>query len=67
MRNLQMDIDQDGHAIVCFDVRDRTMNTVTAEVRRELDQVIEQVRADEAIRGVVLISARPTASSPALT
>lgn len=58
MKNFDIDIDQDGHAIVRFDVRDRSMNTLTADVRKELKALIERISTDPAITGVILTSGK---------
>ncbi|WP_068318131.1 3-hydroxyacyl-CoA dehydrogenase NAD-binding domain-containing protein [Polycladidibacter hongkongensis] len=50
--------DADGFATLTWDSPNRSMNVFTMEVMAELDKVVTDVAADEAIKGVVLISGK---------
>ncbi len=58
MKTFKIDIDADGVALVTFDVPGRSMNTITAEVRDDLTTLVEQIKADAAIKGVVITSGK---------
>ena len=58
MKNFKIDIGQDGVALVTFDVPGRSMNTLTAEVLRELGEVVQTIRTDDAIKGAVIASGK---------
>jgi 3-hydroxyacyl-CoA dehydrogenase/enoyl-CoA hydratase/3-hydroxybutyryl-CoA epimerase len=58
METFKIDVDSDGVALVTFDVPGRSMNTITAKVMAELPQVVERIRTDAAIKGVVITSGK---------
>lgn len=58
MKNFTIDIDTDGIALVTYDMPGRSMNTLTAEVIDELEQVAETIASDEAIKGAVITSGK---------
>ena len=58
MDNFKIDIDADGVALVTFDAAGRSMNTLTAQVLRELGEVVERIRTDAAIKGAVIASGK---------
>jgi 3-hydroxyacyl-CoA dehydrogenase/enoyl-CoA hydratase/3-hydroxybutyryl-CoA epimerase len=58
MKNFKIETGEDGVALVTFDVPDRGMNTLTEEVMAELPGLIEQLRRDNQVKGVVLRSGR---------
>lgn len=60
MENFKIDVDADGIALVTFDVPGRSMNTLTSGVMKEIPEWVERVKADEAIKGVVLTSGKAT-------
>ena len=60
MENFSIAIDGDGVAIVSYDVPGRSMNTVTQAVQRDLDRLVDRIKADDAIRGVVIRSGKPS-------
>ena len=60
MENFKIDIDSDGIALVTFDVPGRSMNTITASVMRDLITLVETIKSDEKIKGVVLASGKDT-------
>ncbi|WP_319530706.1 FAD-dependent oxidoreductase [uncultured Cohaesibacter sp.] len=56
--NFKLDIDADGIATLTWDMPDRSMNVFTAEAILELDKVIDDITANEAIKGVVVTSGK---------
>lgn len=58
MENFKIDVDADGIALITFDVPGRSMNTLTSGVMREIPEWVEQVKTDDAIKGVVLTSGK---------
>ena len=60
MENFKIDVDADGIALVTFDVAGRSMNTLTGQVMAEIPQVVERIKTDEAIKGAVLTSGKPS-------
>ncbi|QYF86467.1 3-hydroxyacyl-CoA dehydrogenase NAD-binding domain-containing protein [Brevundimonas sp. PAMC22021] len=60
MENFKIDVDADGIALVSFDVAGRSMNTLTGQVMDEIPQVVERIKTDDAIKGAVLTSGKPS-------
>ncbi|MGE0740616.1 MAG: 3-hydroxyacyl-CoA dehydrogenase NAD-binding domain-containing protein [Hyphomonadaceae bacterium] len=58
MENFKIDVDGDGIALVTFDVPGRSMNTITASVMRDLVTLVEKIKTDDKIKGVVLASGK---------
>jgi 3-hydroxyacyl-CoA dehydrogenase/enoyl-CoA hydratase/3-hydroxybutyryl-CoA epimerase len=58
MENFKIDVDSDGIALVTFDVPGRSMNTLTASVIKEIGDVVERIKTDEAIKGAVITSGK---------
>ncbi len=58
MENFKIDVDADGIATITFDVPNRSMNTLTSGVMKEIPEWVEQVKSDDAIKGVVLTSGK---------
>ena len=58
MENFQIEVDADGVAVVTFDVPNRTMNTLTNGVVAEFPQLVDRLKQDETIMGVVLRSGK---------
>ena len=58
METFTLDVDADGIALVTFDVPGRSMNTITAKVMEEFPQVVERIKTDPAIKGVVIASGK---------
>jgi 3-hydroxyacyl-CoA dehydrogenase/enoyl-CoA hydratase/3-hydroxybutyryl-CoA epimerase len=59
MENWKLDIDQDGIALVQFDMAGRSVNTLSEDTLKELREIVERINSDETIKGVVLASAKP--------
>ena len=58
MESFKIEVDGDGVALVTFDVPGRSMNTITRQVMAELAELVERIRTDAAIKGVVLTSGK---------
>jgi 3-hydroxyacyl-CoA dehydrogenase/enoyl-CoA hydratase/3-hydroxybutyryl-CoA epimerase len=58
MENFKIDVDADGIALITFDVPGRSMNTLTSGVMKDIPEWVEQVKADDAVKGVVLTSGK---------
>jgi 3-hydroxyacyl-CoA dehydrogenase/enoyl-CoA hydratase/3-hydroxybutyryl-CoA epimerase len=60
MENFKIEVDSDGVALVTFDVPGRSMNTLTASVIKEIGDVVDRIKSDEAIKGAVITSGKTT-------
>jgi len=60
MENFKIEVDSDGVALVTFDVPGRSMNTLTASVIKEIGDVVDRIKSDETIKGVVITSGKTT-------
>ncbi|MGQ0531528.1 MAG: 3-hydroxyacyl-CoA dehydrogenase NAD-binding domain-containing protein [Caulobacteraceae bacterium] len=58
MENFKIDVDSDGIALITFDVPGRSMNTITASVIRDLYEIVDRIKTDAAIKGVVVTSGK---------
>jgi len=58
MENFVVQAHESGIALVTFDVPNRSMNTLTAAVLRELGEVVQLIRNDPAIKGAVIASGK---------
>jgi 3-hydroxyacyl-CoA dehydrogenase/enoyl-CoA hydratase/3-hydroxybutyryl-CoA epimerase len=58
MNMTRLEVRADGVAVLLIDVPGRTMNVLSADLCAELDAVIARVKADAAIRGLVIASAK---------
>ncbi len=58
MNNFTVAIDHTGVALITFDVPGRSMNTLTAEVMRELGGIVDRLRTDATIKGAVITSGK---------
>jgi 3-hydroxyacyl-CoA dehydrogenase/enoyl-CoA hydratase/3-hydroxybutyryl-CoA epimerase len=59
MANFSFDVDADGIALVTWDMADRSMNVINADVIEELGKLAEKVAGDAAIKGAVITSGKP--------
>ena len=57
-KNIKMNIDQDGIAVIEIDVQDRPMNVITVDFADDFKNCIEQVLNDEKVIGAVVTSAK---------
>jgi 3-hydroxyacyl-CoA dehydrogenase/enoyl-CoA hydratase/3-hydroxybutyryl-CoA epimerase len=60
-----VDVDNDGIALVTWDMKDRSMNVFTQEALEQLDGLVDRFVADDAVKGVVFTSGKPTFSGGA--
>jgi 3-hydroxyacyl-CoA dehydrogenase/enoyl-CoA hydratase/3-hydroxybutyryl-CoA epimerase len=58
MNNFKLEIDDAGIALITFDVPNRSMNTLTAEVIRELGDIAKQLASDASIKGAIITSGK---------
>jgi 3-hydroxyacyl-CoA dehydrogenase / enoyl-CoA hydratase / 3-hydroxybutyryl-CoA epimerase len=59
MHNFRAETDSDGIHVVTWDMPGRSMNVVDDTVLDELEALVERVKTDDAIRGVVITSGKP--------
>ncbi|BAQ45251.1 MULTISPECIES: 3-hydroxyacyl-CoA dehydrogenase NAD-binding domain-containing protein [Methylobacterium] len=65
LTNFRFETDADGVALATWDMPGRSMNVVTPEVMDELNQIVDAVVADAAIKGCVITSGKDTFSGGA--
>jgi 3-hydroxyacyl-CoA dehydrogenase / enoyl-CoA hydratase / 3-hydroxybutyryl-CoA epimerase len=58
--NFTVEADGDGIALVTWNEPERTMNVIDAPVMAELSALVEDLTADEAVKGVVITSGKDT-------
>lgn len=58
MENFKIDVDGDGIALITFDVPGRSMNTITASVIRDLYEIVDTIKKEDRIKGVVFASGK---------
>jgi 3-hydroxyacyl-CoA dehydrogenase/enoyl-CoA hydratase/3-hydroxybutyryl-CoA epimerase len=63
--NFRFEVDANGIALATWDMPGRSMNVITPEVMGELEQIIETVAGDEAIKGCVITSSKEAFSGGA--
>jgi len=63
--NFIVETDADGISLVTWDMPGRSMNVFTREVMDELEQILDAVTADEAVKGAVVTSGKATFSGGA--
>ncbi len=63
--NFTVETDQDGIALVTWNMPDRSMNVFTEEVMNELDAIIAQLSGDGSVKGVVFTSGKESFSGGA--
>lgn len=59
LTHFSLDVDEDGVATVLMDRAGESMNTLGPEVGPDLERIIDRLESDDAIRAVVLGSAKP--------
>jgi 3-hydroxyacyl-CoA dehydrogenase/enoyl-CoA hydratase/3-hydroxybutyryl-CoA epimerase len=57
---IHSDLDADGILLLTIDCPGLSMNVITAEVQRDLAAAIERLKTDDAVRGAVLTSGKPS-------
>ncbi len=65
LTNFKFSTDADGIATLVWDMDGRSMNVITPGVMDDLDQAIDKVVADDAIKGCVITSGKETFSGGA--
>jgi 3-hydroxyacyl-CoA dehydrogenase/enoyl-CoA hydratase/3-hydroxybutyryl-CoA epimerase len=63
--NFKYEADQDGIALITWDMPGRSMNVLNAEVLSELESLLDKTTADAAIKGVVVTTGKDTFSGGA--
>lgn len=58
LETFKLDLDAEGILTAAFDVPGRSMNTITRGAMADMDRLIERVRGDDAIKGLVLTSGK---------
>lgn len=58
MTDFTMSTDADGIAVISWDCPDKSMNVLNWDALRMLDGLIEQVIADETIKGAIITSGK---------
>ncbi|MCQ0989952.1 FAD-dependent oxidoreductase [Jiella marina] len=56
--NFTVETDADGIALVTWDMPNRSMNVFTDDAMAEIDRIVDQVVADDAVKGVVFTSGK---------
>jgi len=64
-KNLTVEIDGDGIALVTWNMPERSMNVFTEEVMDELEAIIDRVASDQAVKGAVFTSGKDSFSGGA--
>ena len=65
LKNFKYEIDQDGVALVTWDMPGRSMNVFTMEVMDELAEIVGEVANDKTVKGAVVTSGKDTFSGGA--
>ncbi|ODT50437.1 MAG: 3-hydroxyacyl-CoA dehydrogenase [Methylobacterium sp. SCN 67-24] len=65
LTNFRFETDADGIATLTWDMPERSMNVITPQVMEELNQVVDKVASDEAIKGCVIVSGKESFSGGA--
>ncbi len=60
MANFKFDVDADGIALITWDMPGKTMNVIDFGLVDELEQHVEKVASDPAIKGAVVASGKDT-------
>jgi len=60
MKHWRVDVDGDGVALVTFDMAGSKANTLGVETIGEFVQIVERIRTDDTIKGVVIASGKPS-------
>jgi 3-hydroxyacyl-CoA dehydrogenase / enoyl-CoA hydratase / 3-hydroxybutyryl-CoA epimerase len=63
--NFKYEVDQDGIALITWDMPSRSMNVLNADVLSELEALLDKTTADAAIKGVVVTTGKDTFSGGA--
>ena len=55
---IQYNVDQDGIALLTFNLPGKSMNVLTPELMHELDELVKKAAADDTVKGLVLTSGK---------
>ncbi|MEC9465361.1 MAG: fatty acid oxidation complex subunit alpha FadJ [Myxococcota bacterium] len=58
LKHFQFTVDADGVALVLMDVSGQAMNTISTKVSADLDEIVSRIEKDDAIKAVVIGSAK---------
>ena len=58
-KNMTLDVDSDGIALLTWDMPGRSMNVLGAGSMSDFAEVIQKVMTDDAIKGLVITSGKP--------
>jgi 3-hydroxyacyl-CoA dehydrogenase/enoyl-CoA hydratase/3-hydroxybutyryl-CoA epimerase len=58
MNNFTIEIDESGIALITFDVPNRSMNTLTGDVIREIGEITKTLSTDATIKGAIITSGK---------
>ncbi len=59
MSEFHYDVDADGIATILWDVPNKSMNVLSYAGMQELSDLFDEAHADEAVKGIILTSAKP--------
>jgi 3-hydroxyacyl-CoA dehydrogenase/enoyl-CoA hydratase/3-hydroxybutyryl-CoA epimerase len=65
MTNFKYEVDQDGIALITWDMPGRSMNVLNGDVITELGELLDKTTADAAVKGVVVTTGKETFSGGA--
>jgi 3-hydroxyacyl-CoA dehydrogenase / enoyl-CoA hydratase / 3-hydroxybutyryl-CoA epimerase len=65
MTNFKYEVDQDGIALITWDMPGRSMNVLNADVLSELEALLDKTTADAGVKGVVVTAGKDTFSGGA--
>jgi len=65
MTNFKYEVDQDGIALITWDMPGRSMNVLNADVLAELQELLDKTTADAGVKGVVVTTGKDTFSGGA--
>ena len=57
-KTISYKLDQEGIATLTIDVPDRSMNVLTPELTREIAEYADQIKGDDKVKGVVIVSGK---------
>jgi 3-hydroxyacyl-CoA dehydrogenase/enoyl-CoA hydratase/3-hydroxybutyryl-CoA epimerase len=63
--NFKYEVDQDGIALITWDMPGRSMNVLNAEVLSELESLFDKTTADSNVKGVIVTTGKDTFSGGA--
>ena len=64
-KNFKVETDADGIALVTWDIPGRSMNVLDETTITELEEIVKQTSADNAVKGVVVTSGKEAFSGGA--